>query len=86
MIQTNIILTTIVSLLTIAGAAVALKSVNTPEIRSYAPMRILIVQIPTENYDQASDQRNYKQRTDVIIILFGVFEIKNLNVSVGDQK
>jgi len=34
MIQTKIILTTIVSLLTIAGAAVALKSVNTPEIRS----------------------------------------------------
>jgi hypothetical protein len=46
---------------------------------------VAIVQIPTENYNQASDERNYKKRRDVVIILFRAFEIKNFNPSINYQ-
>jgi hypothetical protein len=46
---------------------------------------VIVIQIPTENYDQASNERNNKKRGDVIIILVRAFEIKNFNPRVNYQ-
>ena len=44
-----------------------------------------IIQIPTEHDYQASEKRDNKQRGDIVVMLFRVFEIKNLNPRINNQ-